>query len=466
MKKDENLLELIDLLNQVERKLDRTRQARESPEILSLIKNQIKSQRQLLSYYDDGIKRISHLESLVDASRVLNSTLDLEELLTLFMEVATRELRADRSTLYLVDEKNQELWSMITQGPEMVEIRLPIGQGIAGKVAATGEIINIDDPYNDPRFYREIDKQTGYITRNILCMPMRNKEAEIIGVMQILNKFSGPFNQDDEFYLENLSLQASIAVENAKLHKEALERRRLEAELKLAFQIQMNLLPDVDPQLKGYSISGLNVPCLEVGGDYYDFISLAGKLGIAIGDVCGKGIPASLIMANLQAALRVLAPTSNSPGDIVDKINKLLQSASTPNKFITFFYSLLDLEQKTLVYTNAGHNPPIVLREGNQVELLSTESLILGAFHDAVYPEKEIGLESGDMVIFYTDGITETANNHNEQFGEERLIELVRTHRLKPVTEIKDIIMKSLATFSKTRSYFDDVTLILMKVEC
>jgi phosphoserine phosphatase RsbU/P len=435
-----------------------------SPELHQFLTRQLNSQRFLVEVYRKNQEKISHLESLVNASRVLNSTLVLDEVLRLFMDFATREMRADRSTLYLVDKKRNELWSLITQGPNMVEIRLPIGQGISGRVAETGETINISDPYNDSRFYREIDRKTGYVTRNILCMPMRNKKNEIIGVIQILNKNEGSFTSDDEFYLENLSLQSSVAIENAQLHKEALERRRLESELKLAYQIQKNLLPKADPILDGYSIAGVNIPCLEVGGDYYDYIPMGTTLGIAIGDVSGKGIPASLLMANLQAALKVLGPINTASNAVVDKINLLLRGTSTPNKFITFFYGILDTETKLMRFTNAGHNPPMLLREGREVTYLTTEGLIMGAFSDAVYREEVIRLQDRDVLVFYTDGITETINSIREQFGEDRLQQIVRQNRDRTAVLIRDLIIDEVTSFSGGQAAFDDITLIIMKV--
>ncbi|MFC1852136.1 SpoIIE family protein phosphatase [candidate division CSSED10-310 bacterium] len=457
MKNDGNK-DIIKILRHARNQLETTFPLVASSDAMNLLQDQIDQQISQL------LDRISNLESLINASHILNSTLNLSELLGLFMNLATKELKADRSTLYLIDKKKNELWSLITQGPDMFEIRLPVGKGIAGKVAATGDIININDPYNDPRFNKEIDRKTGYITRNMLCMPMRNKEGEIIGVMQILNKMEGNFTTEDEYYMENLSVQASIAIENAQLHAEALERRRLEAELRVAFQIQKNLQPSEDPQLDGFSITGMNVPCLEIGGDYYDFIELDHALGIAIGDVSGKGIPASLIMANLQAALRVLAPTSRSADEIVTNINILLNKSSTANKFVTFFYGILDFTNRMFTYTNAGHNPPILIRQGEKEHYLTTNNLIMGAFNDEIYTEADFQLKKDDIIVFYTDGITEAMNSQRQSFGEERLIELLMENGQRSVIDMKQIIIDDVTAFSKGQPVHDDITLIILKV--
>ena len=172
---------------------------------------------------------LAKLERLIEASKIINSTLDLDKLLGLILEAATKSIEADRGTLYLVDPFKQELWSKVLQGSNMVEIRLPIGKGIAGYVAQTGETINIPDAYNDPRFNRDIDKRTGYRTHNMLCMPMKNKDAKIIGVFQLLNRKAGAFTTEDEQFIDALSAHASVAIENARLAQEMVQNERLSA---------------------------------------------------------------------------------------------------------------------------------------------------------------------------------------------------------------------------------------------
>ena len=181
--------------------------------------------------------RFGKLEQLMEASKIINSTLNLDKLLGVILEAATLSLEADRGTLYLVDDLKQELWSKVAQGNDMVEIRLPVGKGIAGHVAKTGEIINIPDAYSDPRFNPEVDKRTGYRTRNMLCMPMKNKDGKIIGVFQLLNKKSAAFERSDEQYIDALSSHASVAIENARLAQEMVQSERLSAVGRMASTI-------------------------------------------------------------------------------------------------------------------------------------------------------------------------------------------------------------------------------------
>lgn len=181
--------------------------------------------------------RLEKLQQLIDASKIVNSTLDLDKLLGLILDAAVKSIEADRGTLFLVDDIKKELWSKVLQGDNMVEIRLPVGKGIAGYVAETGETINIPDAYSDSRFNPEVDKRTGYRTRNVLCMPMKNKDGKIIGVFQLLNKNEGVFTHDDEQFIDAFSAHASVAIENARLAQEMVSNERLSAVGRMASTI-------------------------------------------------------------------------------------------------------------------------------------------------------------------------------------------------------------------------------------
>ncbi|HWP83492.1 MAG TPA: ATP-binding protein [Bacteroidota bacterium] len=181
--------------------------------------------------------RFGKLQRLIEASKIINSTLDLDKLLGLILDSAIKSIEADRGTLYLVDDIKKELWSKVLQGDNMVEIRLPVGKGLSGHVAATGEIINIPDAYSDPRFNPEIDKKTGYKTRNMLCMPMKNKDGKIIGVFQLLNKKHGVFDEGDVQFIDALSAHASVAIENARLAQEMVSSERMSAVGRMAATI-------------------------------------------------------------------------------------------------------------------------------------------------------------------------------------------------------------------------------------
>ena len=194
---------------------------------------------------------IKRLEALINASKILNSTLDLDKLLALILDLATKNLKAARGTIYLIDAEKKELWSKVLKGKNLVEIRLPLGTGISGHVAKTGRTINLKDAWKDKRFFSGFDLRTGFQTRTMLCMPMRDRRGKIIGVFQIMNKHSGVFAKEDETFLGAFSVHAALAIETARLHKDIVEKERIEKELEIAGAIQRRLLPKELPSLPG-----------------------------------------------------------------------------------------------------------------------------------------------------------------------------------------------------------------------
>ena len=237
-----------------------------------------------------ALLQVAHLRALVDASKILNSTLDLDRLLELILEVATRELGADRGTVYLVDKRAGELRARIAQGVETRILRVKMGQGISGMVAVTGDSIRIPDAYKDSRFAQNFDAKSGYRTRSTLCTPIRSKTGEIIGVIQLLNKIEGTFEIEDEVFLQALTVHVAIALENAKLHAEVVNQQRIRTELELGRQIQQNLLRPPPAQWHRYRLAAQADTCYEVGGDFYDFLTISDTtLWTIIADVSGKG---------------------------------------------------------------------------------------------------------------------------------------------------------------------------------
>ena len=311
------------------------------------------------------------LHFLREATKALASTLDLGELLGCILEVAKAQVDAERGTLFLVDEKKDEIWSLIAHGLEKREIRLPLGSGIAGHVARSGEILNIPDAYADSRFNRDVDAQTGYRTRNILCLPIRNKNGKIIAALQLLNKRRGGFSPEDVDFLLTLSDHTALALENAQLHRALLEKERLEREMALARDIQRSLLPENAPCLPGFDIAVTNEPCYEVGGDYYDFLPLdSDNLLVVIADVEGKGISSAMVMSNLQATLRALVLNLHSLENLAESLNRMILAGTRGGKYLTMFLGLVNFPSKALQYINCGHVPPVIVRtQGERVDL-------------------------------------------------------------------------------------------------
>jgi serine phosphatase RsbU (regulator of sigma subunit) len=408
---------------------------------------------------------LDRLQSMIEASKVFNSTLDLSELLGKILDVAKTLTTAERGTLFLVDEKSDEIWSLIAQGLEKQEIRLPRGRGIAGHVALTGEIVNIPDAYADDRFNPEVDKRTGFRTRNILTLPIRNKAGKIVAALQLLNKATGSFAEEDTDVLLTLSGQMAMSLENAQLHHDLLEKERLEREMALARGIQRSLLPETAPVIPGFDLAVLNEPCFEVGGDYYDFLSLGrNTLLVVIADVEGKGISSAMVMSNLQATLRALVLHLHSLNDIAESLNKMILHDTRGEKYMTMFMGLIDTRRKAIHYINCGHVPPIIVRPGSQPIQLTEGGMVIGLFENVEFDRGHVKFQAGDILLLCTDGITEAMDVENEEFGSERLIASVSQ---VPERKAKDIVLKvcdDVTVFSKGGTHMDDKVMLVIKV--
>jgi len=409
---------------------------------------------------------LEKLRILVDASRALGSTLDLAELLGRILDVAKTQADCERGTLFLVDEKSQEIWSLIAHGLEKQEIRLPLGKGIAGHVAQTGEIVNIPDAYADPRFNPDVDKRTGYRTRNILCLPIRNKAGKIIAALQLLNKKSGSFTDEDSDFLLTLSGHMALALENAQLHQQLVEKERMEKELALARGIQRSLLPETVPLVEGFDIALLNEPCYAVGGDYYDFLTLGQHtLLVVIADVEGKGVASALVMSNLQATLRALVLHLHSLNEIAEALNRMMYVDTRAEKYLSLFMGLIDMRRKVIHYINCGHVPPVIVRKGSEAAPLSDGGMVIGLFESAAYERGQAKLQPGDILILCTDGITESMDSLHEEYGMERLVARIQEAADKKAQEIVEAVSTDVARFSRQGTHLDDKVMIVIKAK-
>jgi sigma-B regulation protein RsbU (phosphoserine phosphatase) len=274
------------------------------------------------------------------------------------------------------------------------------------------------------------------------------------------------FTDENLQFIEALGNTAISTLESERLFKEEIEKKKLENELNLALDIQKNLLPKNVPNVKYFEIHGISLPSRHVGGDYYDFIKLdENRTIVAIADVSGKGMPAALLMANVQAALRVIAPLGLPLREIVQRLNKIVYLNTSSDKFVTFFMGILESEHKTFEYINAGHNPPFILHSDLHIEHLTAGGLILGFMDDPFeYEQAVVKLEQDSVICMFTDGITEALNTSNLEYGDERLQELVRDIRKFPVEEMLKIIVEDVQQFAIGTQQFDDITLIGVKV--
>lgn len=408
--------------------------------------------------------QVERLATLVEATQVLNSTLDLDELLGVILNLATANLDADRGTIYLIDGARQELWSKVMKAGHLVEIRLPVGTGIAGHVAASGETVNVTDASKDERFYAAYDQQTGFRTVNMLCMPMRNRDGVTIGVFQIINKRQGPFGADDESFLQAFSDQAALAIENARYHQAVVEKEKAEKELQIAATIQRSLLPRDAPDIPGYEVEGVARPARSVGGDYYTLIPLgAGRHLVAIADVAGKGVPASLLVSMLHAALHVGLRSETDLAWGVTRLNAFVHENVLLGRYITFFTAVLDTTEHTLQFVNAGHLDQLLVAPDGTTRYLSSSGFPLGIMPEAQYEADTVAVAPGEMLVLYTDGVSEAMNGQEEEFGAERMARTLSACLGLAAPAAHGRILADVQRFVGSTPPNDDLTLVVVR---
>ncbi len=388
------------------------------------------------------------LESLYDVGLAIAGTLNLDDLSEEILLRAVSLLDARLGALYLVEDG---------------EFRL---DGTFGGEARPS--VAIDDPAMAALLEGDSGVGEELIpgAEHLLAVPIgtaRNPR----GLLAVADKESrhgvGPFERSDERSLGMLANQAAIALENAHLHRQALEKERLEREAELAAEIQRRILPDRLPEIEGLELTGWNRPAREVGGDYYDLLPIDDKLGAVVADVTGKGMPAALMVSTLHSALRLLLDRESLGPDLIARLNRHVYESSAPNKFITLLVALLDPETGGMSYVNAGHNPGFLVRASGDIEELPTGGMPLGLFPGGAFEGRELTLEIGDLLCIYSDGITECASPEDEEFGEEKLCDLLLAARDEPLRAIVRQIDEAVTSFAAGLPQGDDQTLVLLR---
>ncbi|MGZ8844185.1 MAG: PP2C family protein-serine/threonine phosphatase, partial [Pyrinomonadaceae bacterium] len=341
---------------------------------------------------------------------------------------------------------------------DLQELHLKIGEGLIGHVALSGQPFVSQDVHNEPRYINARAR-----TRSEMVAPIISNE-EVIGVFDLESDELNAYSNDDLEILMLLSSQVAIIIEKVMLHEHLIEKQRLQAQLEIARQVQLELLPPRDPLLEGFDISAYNFPTEEVSGDYYDWVRVYDdQIGIVIADVSGKGVPAALLMAFLRASLRAASHIGYAPNISMSKVNYLLWESIERNQFVTAFYGILDATNRTLAYSNAGHNPPILMEADGAARFETRGGVPLGMFRDSRYYEYYATIEPGQILVLYTDGVTEAMNLDGEEYGRDRLAEAVRRYRELPAREMIDVLHRDLMEWTGGRGADDDVTFFIVK---
>jgi serine phosphatase RsbU (regulator of sigma subunit) len=389
----------------------------------------------------------------------------LEDTLKMTIDLVFQAIPAERGFLFL--KEGSELSCKIARGASEAALpnasQVQLSRSITNKVISEGASVLTSDAMHDPRFQSQHSVVLSQI-RSVMAVPLASGE-EIFGMVYVDNPFNNRFKEEDLKVLTTIASVASIKIENDRLLDERLEKRRMEEELKVASEIQMRLQPFAPPKIDGWDMTGVSFPCREIGGDYYDFIHRKrdSHLIVAVGDVSGKGTGAALLMSSLHAAVRAQSQTRASISEVMGEINQYIFENSPSNKFLTLFYGELDPETGTLAYSNGGHNAPMLVRSSTEVERLDQGGLPIGMMQGMAYQEAIVKFEPGDVLVIYSDGITESINERDEEFDEERLIEVVQKNLGRSASGIRDRIDEALSRFVGTTPPIDDMTLMIIK---
>lgn len=410
------------------------------------------------------LKRLAtSLQILNEVSLALLTDLPPAELSNLILEKLFAYLEPDRGLLMLRDGKGELCPEAMkfAAGVDPADIRL--SKTLVESVTAQKHGVLMIDTATDAKIGVADSIRLQGIT-SCIAAPLLVDE-EVIGLVYLEARLGRKsFTEEDLKLLTSLANTAAIKIQNLRLHEASAARQRIEREMALAWDVQRRLFPEVAPELPSSELFGRTLPSRTVSGDYYDFfVRSDGTVDIVVADVCGKGMAASILAASVQSAFQAWAGEHFAPDRVCQRLNELVLRRTSPEKFVTFIATLYDPESGSLVYANAGHNPGIVLRAGGGHELLPAQGPPLGLFAGQSYGSGALTLSSGDLVVLYTDGITEAANPEDDEFGLDRLVALVRSVSTRPLAEIEEAICAGLAAFASGVPFHDDRTVVLLR---
>jgi sigma-B regulation protein RsbU (phosphoserine phosphatase) len=408
--------------------------------------------------HDGRLER--HLALLARMSHEFASSLDIDETLNNAIAQMMVYMNAEAGSIFLLENDDTELVCRACAGPiQLIGLRLASTQGIVGSTVQENRVHMVRDVSKDPNFTTQVDEQTGFTTRSILCAPLTVKDHRL-GAIELVNKKTadGLFDDDDQHMLTALASSAALAIRNAAMATALVEQERIQHELQLASEIQCNLLPVTRPN--DYPVHGLNLPMREVSGDFYDHFSLDdGRIVFNLADVSGKGMNASLLMAKTSSLFHCLGKTVTEPGQLLYMINNEVHENSTRGMFVTMIGGIYDPVSGTVTLANAGHQPALLCRPDGQTEWVAGQSPPLGILPDVEFPETTTQLDGGSLYL-YTDGVTE-AQTDGDMLGEEGLLALIKSHEDKPPSERLAAMLASLQR--EGRQLIDDVTMLIVE---
>lgn len=412
-------------------------------------------------------RALEEVSILNDIAIAISSTKSLDHIMDMIVQKCIKHIQAEQGAVMLLDKKKEKKpFQTMIRGWDTKVSTLPyrMDTQLSGWMIKNQQPLIINDLQNDDRFSSVADKEISI--HSLLCVPLLLK-GHMIGLVTLFNKKGeDEFSLDDQRLLSIIAAQSTQVIENARLLEEEQALQRIQEELRLAYEIQINLLPKTPPSIKGYDIFARSIPAKEVGGDYYDFIPIEkNHLAFCLGDISGKGMPAALLMSNLQATIRGQTMVNATTAECLNCSNTILFHNTPPEKFATFFYGILDPETHNLTYSNAGHNYPFLFLKGEKPIQLKESGIVLGCMEAFPFTEEKITIKPGEVLLIYSDGITEAFNEDNEEFGESKLIEVIMKNQDLSAEKMVKRVISAVQDHTGDSPQTDDITLLIIKRE-
>ncbi|HEY1220349.1 MAG: SpoIIE family protein phosphatase [Bryobacteraceae bacterium] len=428
----------------------------DSPSTSTLVTSLGDANRTIVVEPGGGAKPSAAMQALIHAGQELAENRPLAELFPLILDLSIQAVNAQRGVLLLLE--GDQLTAKAHKGDGF-----RISTAVRDRVLREKSSVLVRDAQLDDAFKGRMSIVEQKV-HTMMAVPLETKDR-IIGLIYVDSPFIlREFTKNDLSLLTVMANVAAIRIEHARLAEVEAAERIMQRDLSQAAEIQGGMLPARAPEIAGLDLAGFNVPCRTVGGDYYDFFPYpGGSVGLALGDVSGKGMPASLMMMALHARVHVLAETPGNLGDFMARLNKATCATCPSNRFITFFFSVLDAASGDLRFANAGHNPPVLMRASGEAQMLEGGGPVLGVLSIAPYGEQSANLASGDLLVLYSDGVTEASNLEFDEFGEERFIRVLSENRMRPAREIVDAVTAALKEFTAGAPQADDITLLVAR---
>ncbi len=409
-------------------------------------------------------KAVRELSILNDIATAINSTMSVDRILDLTLQKCLKAMDLEQGAVMLLNRPDTEnpFKTMVRRGDSHASaLPFRLDTQLSGWMIKNQKPLLINNLAQDSPI--RLSPHEPVPIRSLLSVPLLVK-GRMIGILSVFNKKQGGFTEDEQRLLAIIGSQSAQVIETARLLEEEKKLLLMQEELRLAYEIQVGLLPATPPRIQGFDIAGRSIPAKEVGGDYFDFIRLEDeRMGFCLGDITGKGLPAALLMANLQATVRGQALLSASARECVARANALLYQSTSPEKFATFFFGILDPPAGRFNYCNAGHNFPLLFGGRGELRRLTVGGMVLGAFESVHYDEETVPLEPGDVLVIFSDGLPEAMSHCGEEFGEEKLRQFVESHRDRDADGIVDALLHCINAHLADCPQTDDMTLIVIK---